>query len=874
MGIGLAMVAYAVALAIAWLFYSRRERMKARALAAEASALARQRDTLLAENLALDARNVALEAKSAALQSKVQAQQKLEVDLAWALWAAKVWVWSWDSVSRAYNVDLLRHVNIPERDYNRVEGAAFLKAVHPDDLPNLMKLAELGDNELSQVDFRIPLENGATHHLRTCATMKQVAGGRRMLGIMIDITDQREKELRLEEYRHRIIRAMEGSGDSYFEIDFVNREIRYDEGLTNLLGYPPNTITRDWSEYSLKYINPEDQASTFSAITRYLSGETPLYETETRLRTASGGWLWLGSRGSVVTRNAAGHPMLLAGIARDITEKKEYQRALIAATEAADDANRSKSEFLANMSHEIRTPMNGVMGMAELLLDTRLEAAQRDYVQTIRDSGTALLTIINDILDFSKIEAGKLELEMIDVDLRDTFEDVARLLAVQAHRKDLELTVQIDPALPTLVKGDPGRIRQILLNLGGNAVKFTSRGEVALDLRVTESNANEIAVRCEVRDTGLGIPADRIDILFQPFTQVDASNTRKHGGTGLGLSIVRRLVTLMGGESGASSELGVGSTFWFTLRFAVSAVDELVQRGPSQALQKRRVLVVDGHATHRAILAQQLITHGMVATCVSSASEALDAFAQAFIEGRSYDLALIDCRLPDSEGAELGRRISADPRFSATRLVLLTPSGQRGGYEKCTELGFASYLLKPVTHRDLEECLLLMLAPEERCRASRAVATQPLLPARHSRERRRILVAEDNAVNQKVVLRFLEKLGIPADCVPNGTAAVAAWEAVPYDLILMDCQMPELDGYEATRQIRSREGSGRRIPIIALTAHAMKGSDAACLAAGMDDYLSKPLDRAQLEAMLMRYLPEDADGSDEGLGHPGVVAGV
>ncbi|MBC7982686.1 MAG: response regulator, partial [Candidatus Obscuribacterales bacterium] len=424
--------------------------------------------------------------------------------------------------------------------------------------------------------------------------------------------------------------------------------------------------------------------------------------------------------------------------------------------------------------------------------------------------------------------------------------------------KGLEVTAHIDPLLPDLVRGDAGRLRQVLLNLGGNAVKFTKKGEVALDCKVVEKNAQGTLVRCEIRDTGIGIPANRVSALFQAFTQVDASTTRKFGGTGLGLSIVKRLVELMDGQVGVVSEEGLGSTFWFTVRFAIADNAAKARPAPPAELKGQRVLVVDDNATNRKVIMGQLSLCQMEPVCASSADEALALMRQAAVARKPFEVALLDHQMPGCDGAKLGRMIVNDEGLKSTRLILLTSSGQRGDGHLFADIGFAGYLLKPVTQRDLTDCLTMVLAAQAETwhAKSQPLITRHALRSQRAQHRQRILLAEDNAVNQKVACRTLEKLGYRVDVAADGQAAVKAWETGRYGLILMDCQMPEIDGYEATRIIRGRERErgGRRIPIVALTAHAMKGADVQCTAAGMDDYLSKPIDRPQLEACLDKWL--------------------
>jgi two-component system, sensor histidine kinase and response regulator len=553
---------------------------------------------------------------------------------------------------------------------------------------------------------------------------------------------------------------------------------------------------------------------------------------------------------------------LQASNSRLATINEELAAATERATEMAQIAqvaNQAKSEFLANMSHEIRTPMNGVIGMAEMLLDAPLGHQQRDYAETIRDSARALVTVINDILDFSKIEAGKLELDVTRVEIRDLLEDVARLISIQAHAKNLDVTAYVDPAVPEFVQGDAGRLRQVLINLCGNAVKFTQEGEVALSVSVVAQDADSTTLRFEVRDTGPGIPENRLHTLFKPFSQVDGSTTRRFGGTGLGLSIVKRLAEMMGGEAGVLSRQGAGSTFWFVARLAIAIPDAPAARaGANAALQGQRALVVDDNATNCKVLEAQLQRCTMQVLCVNSAADALTAMREEQRSGRPFAIALIDEQMPGCNGPELARLINADPLLKSTRLVLMTSSGQRSEEPRFTEPGFAGYLLKPVARRDLASCLKLLLSgnAEHWHARTQTIVTQQLA-AQRGNERHRILIAEDNVVNEKVARHSLQRLGFQVDAVKNGREAVTAWQTGRYDLILMDCQMPELDGYEATREIRTRERGLQHIPIVALTAHAMKDDDLKCKAAGMDDHLTKPLNRERLRLCLDRHLGVD-----------------
>ena len=698
-----------------------------------------------------------------------------------------------------------------------------------------------------------------------------------------------EEKLKISEMHHRMLFA--DSPDAFLVLEDVVI-IDCNKAAEAMLGGDRSQLVGQCTDLISPEFQPDGKPS-FKAAKEKI---------DEALKNGSGSFEWVHRRldgeefwaaVSIVVTSMDNRKVLLASL-RNITERKkaeddllETNRQLEAATMMANDmavqaemANIAKSEFLANMSHEIRTPMNGIIGMTGLLMDTELSEEQRRYAEIVRTSGESLLGLINDILDFSKIEAQKLDLELIDFDLQSLLDDFASTMALRTYDRGIEFTCAAAPDVPTLLKGDPGRLRQILINLTGNAIKFTHKGEVAVMVKVEEDSLSSVSLRFSVRDTGIGIPKDKLSLLFTKFTQVDASTTRQYGGTGLGLAISKQLAELMGGKIGVQSREGKGTKFWFTACFTKQTEKMSKETASPAELAGVRALIVDDNATSREILFTRLSSWGMCPSETQDGFSALQYLYRAMEEGNPFQIAIIDMQMPGMDGETLGRTIKADPKLAGTSLVILTSIGTRGDARHFQEIGFSAYATKPFQHEELKEILRQALGNSGGSNAPvQAIATRHT--AREAIEsfsdfKVRILLVEDNITNQQVALGILKKFGLTADAVANGQEAVETLKNIPYDLVFMDVQMPVMDGLEATRRIRKHEKRRRKeiekesskedlsiphffphIPIIAMTAHAMQGDRKKCIDAGMDDYISKPVSKTFLAEILERWLPRE-----------------
>jgi len=746
--------------------------------------------------------------------------------------------------------------------YDRTE--AWIDAVHADDREQAIGIfTRVYQGDRAKAEYRVVRPDSSVRWISAQAFPVNDSEGRltRVVGIAEDITERKQAEETIRKSEEKYRSLVSNIPDVVWTLSADGRFAFISPTIENVSGYAVDEIGEKGARLFIESIHPDDAERVKTALEALFSKNEP-YDVECRVRRKSGEWIWIHDRAlATYERDGVLHA---DGLLSDVTIRKRAEEEMRKAKEAAEDANRAKSQFLANMSHEIRTPMNGVIGMAGLLLDTELTPEQRQYAGIVRSSGEALLTVINDILDFSRVEARKLVLEAVDFDLLAPLQYATDLLAVKARQKGLEITCQVRPGTPTLLRGDPGRLRQVLVNLLANSVKFTHSGEVAIGVGLETESEGTVTLRFTVRDTGIGFRQDKTAAIFAPFVQADGSTTRRYGGTGLGLAISKQLVEMMGGRIGAESAEGKGSTFWFTAVFEKQPQPFAPPTVAPPGLGAAKVLVVDDNATNRSLTVNLLRSWGCHSEAATNTNSAVVAMREAARSANPFRLALLDMSLPGMDGAQLGQRIAADPELRGTALVLMTSVGERTDLARLRELGFSAQVSKPIWESRLREALAAAVGEKRVEVAASSEGIRKQTGALSAVSKGRILVAEDNPTNQAVVKAMLEKFGYCADVVEDGAAALLALQLADYDLVLMDCLMPEMDGYEATRRIRVR-GAGIRnpdVPIIALTAAAISGDREKCIAAGMSDYLAKPIEPEQLAEVLRKWAATPPGGRE------------